>query len=259
MKKITKNEPWRQEELFFTNQENKEAEKEEFMKEFSSIWDETLGKIDGICLYLSSANRKIKDEEYHHKRLSDVKELYLSELSEIFDRTRFSKVEIRRPSSISDELEVVLWVQITEGAANGHAVYVRFCTDETYENVKHALENEETSERVKSMYLDKLANTFFEPDAERIKKSVDSEIKDIISDAISEVKDNWISSFSLRKNDALEEILEVLEESTLYQDIKDILTSEYKDDDLIIFSLNGVSEPIMTLNRQTIVTHDFVW
>lgn len=73
------------------------------------------------------------------------------------------------------------------------------------------------------------------------------------------MKDNWISSFSLRKNDALEEILEVLEESTLYQDIKDILTSEYKDDDLIIFSLNGVSEPIMTLNRQTIVTHDFVW
>ena len=259
MKKTTKNEPWEEERLFFTNQENKETEKEEFMKEFSNIWDETLGKIDGICLYFTSANRKLRDEEYHHKNLSDLKELYLSELSEIFDKTNFSKVEIRRPSSISDELEVVLWVQITEAAANGKAVYVRFCTNEIYENVKNALENEEASEKVKNMYLSKLANTFFEPDAEKIKESVDSEIKDMILDAISEVKDNWISSLSLRKNDALEDIVEVLEESTLYQDIKDILTSEYKDDDLIIFSLKKVSEPIMTLSRQTVVTHNFAW
>ena len=48
MKKTTKSEPWEEEKLFFTNQENKETEKEEFMKEFSNIWDETLGKIDGI-------------------------------------------------------------------------------------------------------------------------------------------------------------------------------------------------------------------
>lgn len=244
-------------ELFLSTID-KNTEKKEFILELESQFDDFFGNKNGkVLLYTSSERNKSETESLHHTSIQDIKKYYLEDVSILYDKIDFSRVDVEHRSS--SELNITFWRSFSWGGT-GYSVYIRIITDDEYNKILSEIENlaiTKVDENIKNYYYKLLQESCCIQSIENLQKKVLNKLNNIFVDVLSNLEDDLNEYISLKDNDILNLIFEKLNEDNdeTYLIFKDLIKGEYVNIDCIKFSLNG--KIFLTFKRTTKIKYNF--
>lgn len=238
---------------------DKVSEKQEFMVELSTQFDEFfVGKSGKVLLYTSSDRNKIEEDKFHHMSIYNIKKYYLEDISSLYDKINFNRIDIEHRSD--SELNIVFWKPCSESSSNGYSVYIRYISDEEYDKILNDIANLnicKIDKNIQNYYCKILQESYWKVSIEDLQKKVLNRLNSLIREILYKMEGDLNEYCSLKDNDVLELIQNELEESNdeTYILFKKLIKYNYESSDCIKFLLNG--EVFFSFKRVTNIQYNF--